>query len=157
MVIGINTTFSSQKRRDSVRATWVPQGDKQKKLEEEKGIIIPFVIGHSATAGSILDRDIEVEDRKHGDFLRLTKINHARLPPGGAFTGEISAEMLLNLSIPWVIISHSERRLLLVCWRQVAYALDRGLKVIACVGETLEQRESRSTMAVVAAQTKAIA
>lgn len=40
---------------------------------------------------------------------------------------------------------------------KVAYALAQGLKVIACVGETLEQRESGSTMAVVAAQTKAIA
>lgn len=40
---------------------------------------------------------------------------------------------------------------------KVAYALSQGLKVIACVGETLEQRESGSTVAVVAAQTKAIA
>lgn len=40
---------------------------------------------------------------------------------------------------------------------KVAYALSQGLKVIACVGETLEQRESGSTMAIVAAQTKAIA
>lgn len=40
---------------------------------------------------------------------------------------------------------------------KVAYALSQGLKVIACVGETLEQRESGSTVAVVSAQTKAIA
>lgn len=40
---------------------------------------------------------------------------------------------------------------------KVAYALSQGLKVIACVGETLEQRESGSTMAVVAAQTQSIA
>ncbi|KAJ1389232.1 Glycosyl transferase, family 31 [Sesbania bispinosa] len=73
MVIGINTAFSSRKRRDSVRATWMPQGEKRKKLEEEKGIIIRFVIGHSATSGGILDRAIEAEDKKHGDFLRLTK------------------------------------------------------------------------------------
>ncbi|KAK3025553.1 hypothetical protein RJ639_041031 [Escallonia herrerae] len=46
MVVGINTAFSSRKRRDSVRATWMPQGDKRKKLEEEKGIIVRFVIGH---------------------------------------------------------------------------------------------------------------
>jgi hypothetical protein len=46
-------------------------GEKRKKLEEEKGIIIRFVIGHSATAGGILDRSIEAEDKKHGDFLRL--------------------------------------------------------------------------------------
>ncbi|KAJ9672143.1 hypothetical protein PVL29_025685 [Vitis rotundifolia] len=74
MVIGINTAFSSRKRRDSVRATWMPQGDKRKKLEEEKGIIVRFVIGHSATSGGILDRAIEAEDRRHGDFLRLEHV-----------------------------------------------------------------------------------
>ncbi|XP_020241943.1 triosephosphate isomerase, cytosolic-like isoform X2 [Asparagus officinalis] len=81
---------------------------------------------------------------------------------GGAFTGEISAEMLVNLGIPWVILGHSERRLLLgesneFVGDKVAYAISQGLKVIACVGETLEQRESGSTMEVVATQMKAIA
>nr|GEV58809.1 probable beta-1,3-galactosyltransferase 2 isoform X1 [Tanacetum cinerariifolium] len=74
MVVGINTAFSSRKRRDSVRATWMPQGDKLLKLEKEKGIIMRFVIGHGATTGGILDRAIEAEDRKHGDFLRLEHI-----------------------------------------------------------------------------------
>ncbi|KAG1347393.1 putative beta-1,3-galactosyltransferase 2 [Cocos nucifera] len=74
MVVGINTAFSSRKRRDSVRATWMLQGEKRKKLEEEKGIIIRFVIGHSATSGGILDKAIEAEDRKHGDFMRLDHI-----------------------------------------------------------------------------------
>ncbi|KAA8526512.1 hypothetical protein F0562_008285 [Nyssa sinensis] len=74
MVVGINTAFSSRKRRDSIRATWMPQGDKRKKLEEEKGIIIRFVIGHSATLGGILDRTIEAEDKKHGDILRLDHV-----------------------------------------------------------------------------------
>ncbi|CAH2059793.1 unnamed protein product [Thlaspi arvense] len=64
----------SRKRRDSIRTTWMPQGEKRKKLEEEKGIIIRFVIGHSATAGGILDRSIEAEDRKHGDILRLDHV-----------------------------------------------------------------------------------
>ncbi|CAN1329284.1 Triosephosphate isomerase, cytosolic, partial [Linum perenne] len=72
---------------------------------------------------------------------------------GGAFTGEVSAEMLVNLDIPWVILGHSERRALLnesdeFVGDKVAYALAQGLKVIACIGETLEQRESGSTMAV---------
>ncbi|PKA56395.1 Triosephosphate isomerase, cytosolic [Apostasia shenzhenica] len=80
----------------------------------------------------------------------------------GAFTGEVSAEMLVNLGIPWVIIGHSERRSLLgesneFVGDKVAYAVSQGLKVIACVGETLEQREAGSTVDVVAAQTKAIA
>ncbi|KAM3346738.1 hypothetical protein ACQJBY_020988 [Aegilops geniculata] len=81
---------------------------------------------------------------------------------GGAFTGEVSAEMLVNLGVPWVILGHSERRSLMgesseFVGEKVAYALAQGLKVIACVGETLEQREAGSTMAVVAEQTKAIA
>lgn len=74
MVVGINTAFSSRKRRDSVRATWLPQGEKRKRLEEEKGIVARFVIGHSATSGGILDRAIEAEDRKHGDLLRLDHV-----------------------------------------------------------------------------------
>ncbi|KAG6637612.1 hypothetical protein I3843_11G185700 [Carya illinoinensis] len=74
MVIGVNTAFSSRKRRDSVRVTWMPQGDKRKKLEEEKGIVVRFVIGHSATSGGILDRAIEAEEKKHGDILRLDHV-----------------------------------------------------------------------------------
>ncbi|KAI0509827.1 hypothetical protein KFK09_010424 [Dendrobium nobile] len=72
------------------------------------------------------------------------------------------AEMLVNLGVTWVIIGHSERRALLgesneFVGEKVAYALSQGLKVIACVGETLEQREAGSTVDVVSAQTKAIA
>ncbi|WOL13004.1 putative beta-1,3-galactosyltransferase 2 isoform X1 [Canna indica] len=74
MVVGINTAFSSRRRRDSVRATWMPQGEKRKKLEEEKGIVIRFVIGHSVTSGGILDKAIEAEDRKHGDIMRLDHV-----------------------------------------------------------------------------------
>jgi triosephosphate isomerase len=81
---------------------------------------------------------------------------------GGAFTGEISAEMLVNLQVPWVILGHSERRALMgessdFVADKIAYALSQGIKVIACIGETLEQREAGTTMEVVAAQTKAIA
>ncbi|XP_055959980.1 beta-1,3-galactosyltransferase 7 isoform X2 [Mercurialis annua] len=74
MVIGINTAFSSRKRRDSVRETWMPQGDKLIQLEREKGIVIRFMIGHSATSNSILDRAIDSEDAQHKDFLRLEHV-----------------------------------------------------------------------------------
>lgn len=74
VVVGINTAFSSRKRRDSVRETWMPQGEKLKQLEEEKGIVVRFVIGHSATAGSILDLAIDAEDAQHSDFLRLEHV-----------------------------------------------------------------------------------
>ncbi|GER38711.1 galactosyltransferase family protein [Striga asiatica] len=74
MVIGINTAFSSRKRRDSVRETWMPQGEQLKKLEQEKGIVVRFMIGHSATSNSILDRALDSEEAQHQDFLRLDHI-----------------------------------------------------------------------------------
>ncbi|WMV19417.1 hypothetical protein MTR67_012802 [Solanum verrucosum] len=49
MVIGINTTFSSRKRHDYIRQTWMPQGVNYKKLhrlEDEKGIVVRFMIGY---------------------------------------------------------------------------------------------------------------
>ncbi|KAJ9139664.1 hypothetical protein P3X46_030377 [Hevea brasiliensis] len=74
VVIGINTAFSSSKRRDSVRETWMPKGDKLKELEKEKGIVIRFVIGHSATPGGVLDQALDSEEAEHKDFLRLKHV-----------------------------------------------------------------------------------
>ncbi|XP_058754164.1 beta-1,3-galactosyltransferase 7-like [Vicia villosa] len=74
VVIGINTAFSSRKRRDSVRETWMPQGEQLLQLEREKGIVIRFMIGHSATSNSILDRAIDSEEAQHKDFLRLQHV-----------------------------------------------------------------------------------
>ncbi|CAN6458244.1 unnamed protein product [Victoria cruziana] len=73
-VIGINTAFSSKKRRDSVRETWMPIGSKLRQLEKEKGIVVRFVIGHSATPGGVLDRAVDAEDAEHRDFLRLDHV-----------------------------------------------------------------------------------
>ncbi|CAK9210695.1 unnamed protein product [Sphagnum troendelagicum] len=81
---------------------------------------------------------------------------------GGAFTGEISAEMLKNLGVPWVILGHSERRTLMhetdqVVAEKVEYALSQGLKVCLCVGESLKERECNETAQVVSRQVQAVA
>lgn len=65
----------------------------------------------------------------------------------GAFTGEISAEMLLDLQVEYVILGHSERREIFgesdaLIQQKVEAALKAGLKPILCVGETLEEREA---------------
>jgi hypothetical protein len=73
VVIGINTAFSSKKRRDSLRDTWVPRGERLRRLEE-KGVVVRFVIGHSATPGGALDRAIDVEDAETRDFMRLDHV-----------------------------------------------------------------------------------
>jgi triosephosphate isomerase (TIM) len=66
---------------------------------------------------------------------------------GGAFTGEISAGMLRALYVKYVVVGHSERRLLFcesdaVINRKVRAALEAGLRPILCVGETLQQRQN---------------
>ncbi|CAH2035061.1 unnamed protein product [Thlaspi arvense] len=73
-VMGIMTAFSSRKRRDSIRGTWLPKGDELKRLETEKGIIMRFVIGHSSSPGGVLDHTIEAEEEQHKDFFRLNHI-----------------------------------------------------------------------------------
>jgi triosephosphate isomerase (TIM) len=81
--------------------------------------------------------------------------------PSGAFTGEVSATMLLEAGCRWVIVGHSERRQLFgetdpMVTRKVSAALKAGLLPIACVGETLEEREGGRTVAVVERQVRAI-
>ena len=77
----------------------------------------------------------------------------------GAYTGEISAEMLKAMGVGYVILGHSERRTYfgdtdVTVQKRMRAALDAGLTVILCVGEYLEQREQGVTGEVVAMQTK---
>ncbi len=77
----------------------------------------------------------------------------------GAFTGEIAANMLTSIGVSYVIIGHSERRTYFgetdqTVNQRIRAALDAGLFVILCVGETLEQREQGITEELVALQTK---
>ena len=78
----------------------------------------------------------------------------------GAFTGEISAPMLKELGVEYVVIGHSERRQYfgetdVTVQKRVRAALDAGLTVILCIGELLEQREAGITEEIVGMQTKA--
>ena len=77
--------------------------------------------------------------------------------PDGAFTGEVSAAMLRDCGVSVVLTGHSERRHVLhepdsLINAKTLAALDAGLEVILCVGETLEQRERGQTDAVNAGQ-----
>jgi triosephosphate isomerase len=81
--------------------------------------------------------------------------------PGGAHTGEVSAVMLLEFRCRYVLVGHSERRSLYgesdddVARRFVA-ACEAGLEPVLCVGETLDERESGATRAVVGRQLDAV-
>ncbi|TFK36267.1 triose phosphate isomerase [Crucibulum laeve] len=75
---------------------------------------------------------------------------NAYFKESGAFTGEVSPKQLVDAGIPYVILGHSERRTLfhedsaLVATKTRA-AIDAGLSVIFCIGETLSQREANET------------
>jgi triosephosphate isomerase len=75
----------------------------------------------------------------------------------GAFTGEISAAMLRDLFIHYVVLGHSERRTLFgetdeIVNRKVRAALDASLKPIVCIGETLEQRDKGNVQKILSIQ-----
>jgi triosephosphate isomerase (TIM) len=79
----------------------------------------------------------------------------------GAYTGEISPPMLLELGVAGAIVGHSERRQYFgetdeSVARRTAAALEHGLRVIACVGESLEERESGEMELVLRVQIEAI-
>jgi triosephosphate isomerase len=75
----------------------------------------------------------------------------------GAFTGEIAPEQLLALGCAYALAGHSERRHVLgegdaFIGRKVAFGLDAGLKMILCVGETIEERRAGQVEAVLVRQ-----
>jgi triosephosphate isomerase (TIM) len=78
----------------------------------------------------------------------------------GAYTGEISADMLLTTGCPYVILGHSERRQYFADTnesvnRKLSAALTAGLKPIVCCGETLEERQAGKIEGIVLGQVEA--
>lgn len=75
----------------------------------------------------------------------------------GAFTGEVSPSMLLEIGCKWVIVGHSERRAMFgetdaSVAEKTKAAMEAGLRPIVCVGETLSEREKGETLGVVGRQ-----
>ena len=77
----------------------------------------------------------------------------------GAYTGEVSPQMLKSINVEYVIIGHSERRQYYnetdeTVNKKIKAAFEVGLKPIVCVGETLEEREDGKTAEIITNQTK---
>ena len=121
--------------------------------EVGKEVAVDVVVCPPYTALESVSRALE------GQAIKLGAQN---LHPekNGAFTGEISAEMLRNLYVTHVIVGHSERRTLFAetdafINQKVLAALANQLKPILCVGETLAERDAGTTLAVVQRQVEA--
>ncbi|MBQ7045130.1 MAG: triose-phosphate isomerase [Clostridia bacterium] len=109
-------------------------------------VCVPFVDLHAAL------------DAAKGSNVKVGAQN-CHFEKSGAFTGEISADMLKEMGVEYVIIGHSERRTYfgetdVTVNKRTLAALNSGLKVILCVGEYLEQREQGVTAELVSMQTK---
>ena len=99
-----------------------------------------------------------VLDAAKGSNIKVGAQN-CHFEKSGAFTGEISADMLKEMGVEYVVIGHSERRQYfgetdVTVNKRTKAALAAGLKVILCVGEMLEDRENGITEELVALQTK---
>lgn len=91
-----------------------------------------------------------LRERGAGILLGAQDLYHR---PNGAFTGEVSAEMLRDCGVRTVLVGHSERRHLIgetdeLINNKVSHALESGLEVVLCVGETLAQRQAGQTDSV---------
>jgi len=117
-----------------------------------------------------LDPNVAVVVAPSGPFLALVRnvlrpdigvgAQNVFDKPDGAFTGETSASQLCDLSVEWVILGHSERRALgesdAIVASKTKFAIDSGLKVIWCCGESLDERNDDRTVEIVAAQLDAL-
>ncbi|CDK26424.1 unnamed protein product [Kuraishia capsulata CBS 1993] len=79
----------------------------------------------------------------------------------GAFTGEISVESLKDIGLEWVITGHSERRTIIkesdeFIASKTKFAIDNGVSVILCIGETYEEKQAGVTLDVCKRQLKAV-
>ena len=144
-IIGGN--WKSNGTVDFVRKTCDALNALQFARDEIDVVVCPITI-HIASAKAMLVAGVEVSCQN----ISATK--------DGAFTGEISAEQVVDFGLKWTLIGHSERRTLFgetdeIVATKVARAQEAGLNAIVCIGETLDQREAGSTIDVVKSQLNA--
>ena len=114
---------------------------------EAKLIVAPTYVNLESAARILQSSDIKVAAQN----MHFAK--------SGAYTGEISADMLLNINVDTVIIGHSERRAYFgetddLLAKKVEAALANNMQVIFCFGEELEERKSGNHFNVVESQLK---
>ena len=111
-------------------------------LTEVDVLISPSFISLAAVADSVKDSDL------------LISAQNCFYEEVGAYTGEVSTKMIGSTGAGWVILGHSERRILFgesddIVSKKLRRALNDGLKTIVCVGENIAQREEGSQKDVV--------
>jgi triosephosphate isomerase (TIM) len=157
--------MSANERERSTRTPYIAANWKMHKTVAEAGRFVDALLPRIAATRS----DVvicpsflalsEVVERSRGSAVRVAAQNMHEAG-SGAFTGEVSAEMLVEADVEAVVLGHSERRRLFcetdeALARKVPAALAAGLEPILCVGESEEARDAGQTEAVLERQLQA--
>lgn len=149
---------SNQERRPFIAGNWKMHktgSEAAAYIEELKRLLPSGLDVDVALAPSFTALGKAVEAAKDSPILIAAQ--NVFWEEAGAYTGEVSVPMLLDLGLKWVIIGHSERRQYFgetdeTVNRRLKAALRGGLHPIVCIGETLEQREAEQTFQVLSGQ-----
>jgi len=148
----------SKARRPLIAGNWKMNNGGQDGIDLARAIAAECRGGNAvevvvAPPASVLHRVSETIEKAAPGRVGIAAQNLSP-EPNGAFTGELSASMLLDAGCQWVIIGHSERRQLFgetdeSVRAKTAAALKAGLLPIVCIGETLAERDAGRTLEVV--------
>ena len=150
-------------RRPLVVGNWKMNGSRQSSVELAENIASNFCVGDRQIESAVCPPDVflaDVATALGSSGVGLGAQNVSQFEQG-AYTGDVSASMLVELDCSYVLVGHSERR---ACFgetsAQVAAkfvaAQGKGLTPILCVGETLAERQEDRTLAVIAEQLDAV-
>ena len=154
--------MSAAARRLLVCGNWKSNGSKKFVKEFSNTVLNNIKYDASKVEIVVSPVSIHLKDAQENisNGIHISAQNMSAFPDG-AYTGEISASQLVDFGINWTILGHSERRHILgesnsFIGTKVKQADEYGLKVIACIGEQLEDREAGNTMKVCEEQLNAI-
>ena len=112
-------------------------------------LVFPSTIHLLETAQKLTNKNVQVGAQNISKFAF------------GAYTGETSALHLADLGVHWTLLGHSERRALFsesseLVAEKTRFALENSLKVVLCIGESLQERESQKTLEVIESQLRSV-
>lgn len=153
------------KRRSIVAANWKMNGNSMLindmikglsnlQLANNSSVVVCPSFPYLAEFSTIATTE-QLQENVHLGCQNVSEHNH------GAYTGEVSTDMLKECSVDFVIVGHSERRNLFkesssIVAQKVAKVLDAGLTPILCIGESEDDRENNRTNVVLSAQLQSV-
>ena len=148
-----------EKRRIVIAGNWKMNKTRAEAAELVKAIAVKAEGARCGVIVCVPFTDLDTVCAAAGGTNVKVGAQNCHWAKSGAFTGEVSADMLADAGVEYVVIGHSERRQYfgetdVTVNQRLTAALEAGLKVILCVGELLEQREQGVTGEIVAMQTK---